>query len=112
VDLAERAYGGQCRLWLPGRGVNWPVIRSTVFDEFVVAHTLGWWCKVRASRRRGAACGARAARASGAGGGRGRALLGRATPARGACRTLAGAPLWATRAGRAGERAGGLRRRP
>ena len=35
-----------CRLWVPGRGVNWPVIRATVFDEFVVAHTLGWWAKV------------------------------------------------------------------
>jgi len=50
VDLRERAYGGQCRLWLPGRGINWPVIRATVFDEFVVAHTLGWWCKVGGPR--------------------------------------------------------------
>ena len=47
VDLEERAYGVDCRLWVPGQGVNWPVIRATVFDEFVVAHTLGWWAKVR-----------------------------------------------------------------
>ena len=47
VDLAERAYGVDCRLWVPGRGVNWTVIHATVFDEFVVAHTLGWWAKVQ-----------------------------------------------------------------
>ena len=46
VDLSERTYGVDCRLWMPGRGVNWPIIRATVFDEFVVAHTLGWWAKV------------------------------------------------------------------
>ncbi|KAK9837431.1 hypothetical protein WJX81_001944 [Elliptochloris bilobata] len=45
VDLSERAYGTDCRLWVPGRGVNWPIIRNTVFDEFVIAHTLGWWAK-------------------------------------------------------------------
>lgn len=44
-DLQERAYGSDCRLWLPEeRRVNWEVIKGTVFDEFVVAHTLGWWC--------------------------------------------------------------------
>ena len=46
MDLGERAYGADCRLYIPGRGVNWPVIKATVFDEFVVAHTLGWWGKV------------------------------------------------------------------
>lgn len=46
VDLGERAYGADCRLYIPGQGVNWPVIKATVFDEFVVAHTLGWWGKV------------------------------------------------------------------
>lgn len=30
-----------CSIWVPGQGFNWPVIRSTVLDEFVVAHTLG-----------------------------------------------------------------------
>lgn len=45
VDLPERAYGTDCRLVLPGWQLNWPVLESTLFDEFVVAHTLGWWCK-------------------------------------------------------------------
>ena len=52
VDLGERAYGADCRLYIPGQGgraVNWPIIKATVFDEFVVAHTLGWWGKVSAS---------------------------------------------------------------
>ena len=47
IDLGERAYGADCRLYVEGHGVNWPVIRATLFDEFVVAHTLGWWAKVR-----------------------------------------------------------------
>ena len=46
IDLGERAYGADCRLYIEGHGVNWPVIRATLFDEFVVAHTLGWWAKV------------------------------------------------------------------
>ncbi|KAL4540689.1 hypothetical protein Ndes2526B_g07525 [Nannochloris sp. 'desiccata'] len=46
VDLDERSYGGNCALILPnGGGINWPVIKATIFDEFVVAHTLGWWGK-------------------------------------------------------------------
>ena len=47
VDLGERAYGADCRLYIKGQGINWPVIKATLFDEFVVAHTVGWWCKVR-----------------------------------------------------------------
>ena len=47
VELDERAYGGDCRLWIPEESrVNWETIKATVFDEFVVAHTVGWWCKV------------------------------------------------------------------
>ena len=47
MDLHERSYGGDCRLWLADEHrVNWGVIKATVFDEFVVAHTVGWWCKV------------------------------------------------------------------
>ncbi len=43
VEPDERAYGGDCRLWIPQQGkVNWPVIKATVFDEFVIAHTVGW----------------------------------------------------------------------
>lgn len=45
VDPGERAYGAECRLYIPGKGVNWETIKATVFDEFVVAHTLGWWAK-------------------------------------------------------------------
>jgi len=47
VDLGERAYGSDCRLYTLGEGVNWPVIIGTLFDEFVLAHTLGWWAKVK-----------------------------------------------------------------
>ncbi|PRW57106.1 Phosphatidylserine synthase 2 isoform A [Chlorella sorokiniana] len=45
VELPERHYGTDCRLWVPGEGVNWKVIHATVWDEFVLAHTLGWWGK-------------------------------------------------------------------
>ncbi|KAK9815001.1 hypothetical protein WJX73_004520 [Symbiochloris irregularis] len=45
VHLPERAYGSECRLVIPGKGINWEVIKATLFDEFVVAHTLGWWGK-------------------------------------------------------------------
>ena len=50
--MKERSYGGDCRLWLPQEGlVNWKVIKETVLDEFVVAHTIGWWCKVLPAAR-------------------------------------------------------------
>lgn len=46
VDPQERSYGGDCRLWLRDEGrVNWKPIKETLFDEFVIAHTIGWWCK-------------------------------------------------------------------
>ena len=45
MHLPERAYGSDCRLTIPGKGINWEVIKGTLFDEFVVAHTLGWWGK-------------------------------------------------------------------
>lgn len=45
VELPERSYGGDCALFIPGKGWNWEGIRGTLFDEFVVAHTLGWWGK-------------------------------------------------------------------
>ncbi|EFN55835.1 hypothetical protein CHLNCDRAFT_30982 [Chlorella variabilis] len=45
VELPERQYGADCRLYIPGEGVNWKALHDTVFDEFVVAHTLGWWGK-------------------------------------------------------------------
>lgn len=45
VELPERAYGDSCNLWLPGGRFNWQALHDTVFDEFVLAHTLGWWGK-------------------------------------------------------------------
>ena len=45
VPLTERMYGEDCRLYIPGHGIHWKVIKDTLFDEFVVAHTLGWWAK-------------------------------------------------------------------
>ena len=66
MALEERGYGTDCRLWIPGEGLHlkvraatggalaarrtqWPsdlqVLRDTLFDEFVIAHTLGWWAK-------------------------------------------------------------------
>lgn len=53
VELAERAYGESCNLLLPDGHVNWGVIKDTVFDEFVIAHTLGWWGKALILRNEG-----------------------------------------------------------
>ncbi|CAD7702558.1 unnamed protein product [Ostreobium quekettii] len=44
-EQPERPYGGNCQLWIEGKGVNWVAIQETVLDEFVVAHILGWWAK-------------------------------------------------------------------
>ena len=38
-DITERQYGTDCRLYISGEGINWPVIRDTM-DEFVIAHTV------------------------------------------------------------------------
>ena len=43
--LDEREYGSDCRLYIPGEGWNFQVLKDTLFDEFVIAHTLGWWVK-------------------------------------------------------------------
>lgn len=52
VELEERAYGASCALLVDdddgsptGTRMNWGAIKATLFDEFVVAHTLGWWGK-------------------------------------------------------------------
>ena len=45
VELEERAYGESCALIDDAGRVNWTTIKATLFDEFVVAHTLGWWGK-------------------------------------------------------------------
>jgi hypothetical protein len=48
-EVSYRTYAADCRLYIPGAGVNWQALRGTVWDEFVIAHTLGWWAKVRRS---------------------------------------------------------------
>jgi phosphatidylserine synthase 2 len=45
-----RTYAADCRLYIPGHGVNWVIIHSTLLDEFVLAHTLGWWAKALVMR--------------------------------------------------------------
>ncbi len=45
MELKERAYGGDCRLYIPNKGINWDTLSATLLDEFVIAHTLGWWGK-------------------------------------------------------------------
>lgn len=45
VELEERAYGESCALIDDAGHINWATIKATLFDEFVIAHTLGWWCK-------------------------------------------------------------------
>lgn len=55
-EVSYRTYASDCRLLLPGGRVNWGVLRATVIDEFVLAHTLGWWAKVRGFGFRPTAC--------------------------------------------------------
>ncbi|PNT70751.1 hypothetical protein BRADI_2g17230v3 [Brachypodium distachyon] len=46
VELPERSYGADCRLYVPENPKNKFInIYDTLFDEFVVAHVLGWWGK-------------------------------------------------------------------
>uniref|UniRef100_A0A804UCB8 CDP-diacylglycerol--serine O-phosphatidyltransferase n=2 Tax=Zea mays TaxID=4577 RepID=A0A804UCB8_MAIZE len=46
VELPERSYGADCRLYVPENPKNKFInIYETLFDEFVVAHILGWWGK-------------------------------------------------------------------
>jgi phosphatidylserine synthase 2 len=45
VPVEYRSYAADCRLLLPGGAPNWPAISATVWDEFVVAHALGWLAK-------------------------------------------------------------------
>jgi phosphatidylserine synthase 2 len=83
VEVAYRDYGTSCQLLLrraaqetggpsssgvsssnsrnsllsslmnPPFTLNWPVLRATLFDEFVVAHSLGWWAKALLLRNSG-----------------------------------------------------------
>uniref|UniRef100_A0A804QKE6 CDP-diacylglycerol--serine O-phosphatidyltransferase n=2 Tax=Zea mays TaxID=4577 RepID=A0A804QKE6_MAIZE len=46
VELPERCYGADCRLYVPENPKNKFInIYETLFDEFVVAHILGWFGK-------------------------------------------------------------------
>lgn len=45
VELPERAYGTDCTIYDSTAGIKWDNLRETVFDEFVLAHILGWWGK-------------------------------------------------------------------
>ncbi|KAI7748395.1 hypothetical protein M8C21_013913 [Ambrosia artemisiifolia] len=50
VELPERSYGGDCRLYVPENPTSrtlklLSVLQETLFDEFVPAHIFGWWGK-------------------------------------------------------------------
>ncbi|KAF5837811.1 PSS-domain-containing protein [Dunaliella salina] len=50
VEINYRTYASDCRLLVekqPGGGLalNWQGIKSTLLDEFVPAHLIGWWAK-------------------------------------------------------------------
>ncbi|CAL5419286.1 unnamed protein product [Camellia sinensis] len=42
VELPERSYGADCRIYVPENPTN---SSDTLFDEFVPAHIFGWWGK-------------------------------------------------------------------
>ena len=46
VPLPERSYGDDCRLYTPENPESsFYNFQQTVFDEFILAHFLGWWLK-------------------------------------------------------------------
>ncbi|XP_024366747.1 CDP-diacylglycerol--serine O-phosphatidyltransferase 1 isoform X2 [Physcomitrium patens] len=45
VQLKERSYGTDCRIYTPEKPNKFSNVYDTLFDEYVVAHTIGWWCK-------------------------------------------------------------------
>lgn len=46
IEQSERSYGTDCRIYTPEIPTNnFKNVYDTVFDEFVIAHTLGWYCK-------------------------------------------------------------------
>ncbi|KAG0591947.1 hypothetical protein KC19_1G214000 [Ceratodon purpureus] len=45
VELNERSYGADCRIYTPEKSRKFSNVYDTLFDEFVIAHTLGWWGK-------------------------------------------------------------------
>jgi len=42
VDLGERRYGADCRLFTPEKSNKMANLVDTLLDEFVIAHTAGW----------------------------------------------------------------------
>lgn len=54
VEVVYRDYGTSCHLIDPSTGtIYWPALRSTLLDEFVLAHSLGWWAKALLIRNTG-----------------------------------------------------------
>ncbi|MBA0858663.1 hypothetical protein Goshw_029523 [Gossypium schwendimanii] len=46
VELPERSYGADCRIYIPENpSSRFKNVYETLFDEFVLAHILGWWGK-------------------------------------------------------------------
>ncbi|KAK4753824.1 hypothetical protein SAY87_001928 [Trapa incisa] len=46
VELPERSYGADCRIYLPDNPTSrFKNVYETLYDEFVLAHILGWWGK-------------------------------------------------------------------
>ncbi|RZB43563.1 CDP-diacylglycerol--serine O-phosphatidyltransferase 1 isoform C [Glycine soja] len=46
VELPERSYGADCRIYLPENPASrFKNVYETLFDEFVLAHVIGWWGK-------------------------------------------------------------------
>ncbi|KAG0578735.1 hypothetical protein M758_4G043400 [Ceratodon purpureus] len=45
VELNERSYGTDCRIYTPEKSNKFSNVYDTLFDEYVIAHTIGWWCK-------------------------------------------------------------------
>ncbi|BBN16349.1 phosphatidylserine synthase 2 [Marchantia polymorpha subsp. ruderalis] len=46
VELGERSYGADCRIYTPENPHSkFANVYDTLFDEFVIAHILGWWGK-------------------------------------------------------------------
>ncbi|KAL0296680.1 UNVERIFIED_CONTAM: CDP-diacylglycerol--serine O-phosphatidyltransferase 1 [Sesamum radiatum] len=46
AELPERSYGADCRIYVPENPRSrFKNVYETLFDEFVVAHILGWWGK-------------------------------------------------------------------
>ncbi|CAN4121742.1 unnamed protein product [Withania somnifera] len=46
IELPERSYGADCRIYVPDHSTNrFKNLYDTLFDEFVLAHIIGWWGK-------------------------------------------------------------------